>query len=63
MQLFKVLSKIMIKGQEVKERANSPTFLRSTEKGSFSAGIYGCVFHSLSVWYKFAELFLPKPPA
>jgi hypothetical protein len=42
----------MIIGQEVMERTNSPAFCwRSTSKGSFSTVIYGCSFHSFSVWY------------
>jgi len=55
----------MIVGQEVMERTNSPTFCwRSTNKGSFSTDMYGCIFHSFSVWYNFCNaFFIPKPPA
>jgi len=54
----------MIVGQVVMERTNSLTFCwRSTNKGSFSTDMYGCVFHLFSVWYSFWNIFLPKPPA
>jgi hypothetical protein len=42
----------MFEVQEVVERTNSPTFCwRSTKKGSFSTYMYGCIFHSFSLWY------------
>jgi len=58
----------MIEGQEVMERTNSPTFCwRSTNKGSFSTDMYGCIFHSFSVWYNFFNAFSSEtacgPPA
>jgi hypothetical protein len=38
----------MMEGQDVMERSNSPTFcLRSTNKGSFSTDMYGCIYHCL----------------
>jgi hypothetical protein len=54
----------MMEGQEVMERSNLPTFcLRSTNKGSFSTDMYGCIYHLFSVWYIFCKTFLPKLPA
>jgi len=48
----------MIEGQEVMEKTNLPTFCwRSTNKGSFSTDMYGCIFHSFSVWYNFCNAF------
>jgi hypothetical protein len=54
----------MIEGQEVMELINSPYFCwRSTNRGSFSIDMCGCIFHSLNVWYNFCNAFVPKPPA
>jgi hypothetical protein len=51
----------MIEGQEVIERTNSPTFCwRSTNKGSFSTDMYGCIFHLFCVWYNFCNVFSSK---
>jgi hypothetical protein len=47
----------MFEGQVVVERTNMLAFCwRSTNKGSFSTDMYGCVFH-LSVWYNFCNAF------
>jgi hypothetical protein len=54
----------MIEWHEIMERTNSPTFCwRSTNKGSFSTDVHGCIFHSLSVWQIVAMNFLQKLPA
>jgi len=48
----------MIEGQEVMEITNSPTLCwRSTNRGSFSTVMYGCIFLSFSVWYNFYNAF------
>jgi hypothetical protein len=46
------ISKIITVGQEVTESTNSPTFCwRSTNKGSFSTDMHGCIVLSLGVWH------------
>jgi len=48
----------MIRTQEVIQRTNSfsATFCwKSANKGSSSTDIYGCSFHSLSVWHNFCN--------
>jgi hypothetical protein len=48
----------MAEVQEVMERTDSPTFCWwSVNKGSFSTDMFGCVFHSFSVWYNFCSAF------
>jgi hypothetical protein len=51
----------MVEGQEVMKRNISPTFCgRSINKDSFSTDMYGCIFHSLGVFYNFCDAFSSK---
>jgi hypothetical protein len=51
-----MFSTVIIEGQVVMERTNLHTFCwRSTNKGSFNTDMYGCIFHSFSVWYNFCN--------
>jgi hypothetical protein len=54
----------MLEWQYAVERTNSPALCCwSTNKGSFSTDMYGCIFHSFSVCYNFFNAYSSETAA